>query len=277
MEAGVVRILPGYMDATGMRMVRGRSLNWNDFTHRTEAAVISESGAASLFPGEDPIGRELHTTDRRLLNVVGVAADAHRGFEFDSRIPPVYAIDHGSGQSLTVVARMRSRGPGTATDIHRQIARMAPGAPATIRWWSDSINSLPAYRTPRFQTILLGAFAGLAIMLTAVGIFAVVSSLVGSIRREIGIRIAVGASPSSVIRLIVQHVMTAVVVATLAGAMLAQWLGTVAGAYIASLEARDAPALAASIAIVFFAALAASYVPARRVWRVDPIAVLRTE
>ncbi|HUE85789.1 MAG TPA: ABC transporter permease [Vicinamibacterales bacterium] len=276
-EAGVFHVLPGYFETLGLRLVRGRFLSWNDFSAGGDVAVLSESTARILFPDGDAIGGRLSTPEGRVVGVVGVVSDVHTGFHGDTR-PPVYMLDDGkSGASLALVARMRSREGGALVDIRREIGRLAPGAPVAARWWADSINSLNAYRNPRFQTLVLSSFAALALMLTALGTFAAVAALVAELTREIGIRIAIGASPRSVVRLIGWQVMSAVIAGSLVGLLATWWIWRVAEAKLHQVEAADPGALVLSFIVVLAAAGLAAYIPARRAGRINPITVLRAE
>lgn len=175
---------------------------------------------------------------------------------------------------MTLVARMRSRGPHALEDVRREIAALAPGSPVTSVSWSDSINALAAYRNPRFHTLVLGTFAMLALVLTAMGIFAAVAFAVATRTREMGVRLALGAPPRSLVRLVLRQAVTPVAVGILAGIVATQWLRHIAKTQLFEVDARDPVTLAAAVVTV---ALAAAYLPARHATRVDPIDILRAE
>ena len=144
-------------------------------------------------------------------------------------------------------------------------------------WWSDSIEGLAAYRNPRFQTLVLGTFGALSLVLTSLGIFAVVAFAVASRTREMGVRLALGAPPRSLVRLMVRQAVTPVAVGLFAGLAAVQWLRRIAEAQLFDVNARDPITLAAAAVTVAAAALIAAYFPARHATRVDPIGVLRAE
>jgi putative ABC transport system permease protein len=124
---------------------------------------------------------------------------------------------------------------------------------------------------------VLGTFATLALVLTAVGIFATVASAVATRTREMGVRLALGAPPASVVRLVVRDALIPVALGSAAGIASTHWLQRIAEAQLFGVRAADPAALAGAVAVVASAAVAASYVPARQATRVDPISVLRAE
>jgi putative ABC transport system permease protein len=144
-------------------------------------------------------------------------------------------------------------------------------------WWSDSIDSLAAYRNPRFQTLVLGAFALLALVLAVMGIFAAVTFVVATRTREMGVRLALGAPPRSLVRLVLRQAVTPVAIGILAGLAATQWLRRVAEAQLFELNTHDPLTLAAAAITVAAAAVVAAYLPARHATRVDPIDALRVE
>ena len=180
-------------------------------------------------------------------------------------------------RGMTIVARMSSRGPAALVNVRREIVRLARGTPVTSVWWTDVIDGLTVYRNPRFQSLLLGTFAALALVLTALGIFGVVAIAVAARTREMGVRLAIGAPPRSLIQLVVRQALTPVVFGVLVGLLATQWLRPILEAQLYEVNARDPVTLAAAAVTVVAAALLASYLPARRACRVDPIAVLRAE
>lgn len=147
----------------------------------------------------------------------------------------------------------------------------------TAAWWSDRIDALTPYRQPRFQALVLGGFAALALGLTALGIFAIVALLVASRTREMGVRIALGATPRALVRLVVRQALTPVVIGVVLGGIGVYWVRGFADAQLAGLDTRDPLTLAAAVLVVLAAALLAAWLPARHASRVDPAIVLRAE
>jgi predicted permease len=272
----VLYLLPGYLETIGMRLVRGRRLAWDDVPD-ANVAVVSESAARALFPNQDAMGAAFRTREGRQFTVVGVVSDVQRSLSRQLD-PPAYVIPPPNmTRGLTLVARMRSRGPRALEEMRREVGRLAPGTAVTGVWWSDSIDALTAYRNPRFQMLVLGTFAVLALGLTALGIFAVVAVAAAARMREMGVRLAIGAPPRSLIELMVRQVVPPMVLGMFIGLVATQWLRRIAEAQLYDVNARDPFTLAAAAITVSAAALLAAYLPARHASRVDPIVVLRTE
>jgi putative ABC transport system permease protein len=275
--AGIVYVLPGYFETLGIALVRGRLPAWEDVRSGTDVAVVAESAARALFPDRDALGGTFRSRQGRHFTVVGVVADV-QGSLSRTMDPPAYVIPTDDmTRGLTLVARMRSRQPGTLAEIRREIGALAPDSPVTGVWWSDSIDALTAYRNPRFQTLVLGTFAALALGLTALGIFAIVGFLVAARTREMGVRLALGASPRSLVRSMMRQALTPVAAGILIGVMATHWLRRIAETQLFQIDAHEPLTLAAAAMTVAAAALVAAYLPARHASRVDPIVVLRAE
>jgi putative ABC transport system permease protein len=273
----VLYVLPGYFETIGIPLLRGRLLTREDMGGGVDVAVVAESAARALFPDQGAVGATFRSRQGRQFTIVGVVGDVQRSLSRQMP-PPAYVFPPpDTTRGMTIVARMRSRGPRALADVRREIAALAPGSPVTDVWWSDSIEALAAYRNPRFQTLVLGTFALLAVVLTVMGIFAAVAFVVATRTREMGVRLALGASPRSLVWLVVRQAVTPVAVGIFAGLAAAQWLRRIAEAQLFEVNARDPVTLAGAAMTVSAAALVAAYLPARQATRVDPIEVLRAE
>jgi putative ABC transport system permease protein len=272
----VVYALPGYLETIGMPLLEGRRLAWEDVAGGS-AAVLSESAAHALFPDGNALDAVFRTVQGRQFTVVGIVDNVLWSLSRPMP-PPAYVIPPSNmSRTLTLVARMRTRGPHNLDDMRRDIGRLVPRTAVTGVWWSDSIDALTAYRNPRFQTLVLGTFAVLALGLSALGIFAVVAYAVAGRMREMGVRLAIGAPPRSLVHLMIRHIVPALLVGVAIGLVATQWLRQIAEAQLYELNARDPVTLVGSSLTVAIAALVAAYLPARRASRVDPVVVLRTE
>jgi putative ABC transport system permease protein len=271
----ILYVLPGYFETLGVRLVRGRLLTGKDI--RSDLVVLSESAADTLFPDQDPIGAVVRGKQGRQLTVVGVVGDVQRSLSLELS-PPAYVIPpEDMTRGMTIVARMRRRGPDTLEAVRREIVALAPETPVTAVWWSDSIDRLPPYRNSRFQTLVLGTFAGLALALTALGVFSSMALTVAARTREMGVRLALGATPVSLVNLVVRQAATPVVAGIILGLIAAHWLRRIAEAHLFKVDVRDPFMMAAAAITVAAAAFVAAYWPARHASRVDPIVVLRAE
>jgi predicted permease len=270
-----IYVLPGYFETLGIAVVRGRALSAGD-VGSGGAAVLSVSAAKALFPTRDALGSTFKTNKGRQFVVVGIVSDVARSLT-RPLAPPAYVIPPATMTTgLTLVARTRTRSAGALVDARRAIGALVTTA-VTAVWWSDTISASTPYRNPRFQALILTTFATLGIALTALGIFAVVSFVVAERAHEMGVRLAIGASPGSIVRLVVRQALVPVGVGLCVGLMATQWLKPIAEAQMYAVDVRDPrPLLAAAVAVLSAAAFAAC-IPARRAGRTDPAAVLRAE
>lgn len=277
----VIHVLPGYFETLGIPLVRGRLLTRDD-VRRGDVAVVSESAARALFPDGNVLGATLRSLDipsrdERQLTVVGIVGDVQRSVSRQLALPAYALPPHDTNRGMTIVARVRARGPHTLDDIRRETAVLTPGAPVTGEWWSAAIADQAGYRHPRFQTLVLTTFAVLGLTLTALGVFGAVAFLVATRTREMGVRLALGAQPRSLLRLVVWQALAPVAAGILAGWVATLLLRHIAEAQLIDVNARDSLMLVASVITVALAALVAAYLPARHVTRVDPMGVLRAE
>jgi predicted permease len=275
--AGIVHALPGYFEAVGIELRRGRFFTWDDARADPNVAVVSESGARALFQDRDPLGAVFTNGRGRDFRVIGVVGDVMQSLgDARSNGPRVYAMPGPQSSPLNVMARMRERREASVAAIKTELRAMSPRAP-DVEWWDDQISLNSAYRDPRFQAIILGGLAVLALGLTALGIFSVVAYLVAARTREMGVRLAIGASPESLVVLIIRQVFLPITIGLAAGVLLIWWGRGLAEAQLFRVETKDPMTLAAAGATVLFAALLAAYLPARRATRISPTEVLRAE
>jgi putative ABC transport system permease protein len=274
-SVGLFHVLPGYFETLRIPLRRGRLLDARDASSRAGVAVVSEGAAQILFPDRDPLGASISNGRGRTFVVIGVVGAVRTRFGDDTQ--PIYVLPGEGARVMSVFVRMRARSDAALTDVKRELSALAPATPIGGRWWSDEIAANTAYRIPRFQTLVLGSFAGLALVLTATGILGVVSFLIAVRTREMGIRIAVGATPASLVGLMLRQTLIPIAIGLVAGLMATRWAARFAEAQLSNVNVHDpATLVAASLAVLLTASLAA-YLPARRAGRVDPIAVLRVE
>lgn len=270
-------VSPGYFETMGIPVVQGRPFNSRDSSGAAQVAVINETLARRLWPGESAIGQRLRYEQDEPREVIGIARDV-RGYAVDTRPEPQVYIPHS--QTWLVPRRLvvRTNGePGTFAAAVRQELH-AVDARAGV----ENIQPLTAHvaasiAQPRFQTFLLGIFGGTGLLLGAVGIGGVVAYAVARRRREIGIRIALGASGRDVVRTVMGASLVAVGIGLAAGLAAAVTLGRLARAFLYEIEPHDPLTLTAVVIAVGATALAAAWLPARRAQRVDPLAALRAE
>jgi ABC-type antimicrobial peptide transport system permease subunit len=276
LQAGLVYALPGYFDTLSIPVLRGRTWSADDVKNDPDGAVVSLTAARALFGERDPIGATFTNGRDRTFHVIGVVADV-RNF-IDREFPPQAYILPPAGRGLfNIVVKTRERTAATLASIKADMRRTFPAGLTTVTWWDADIAATEAYRNPRFQTIVLGGLATLALGLTGLGIFSVVAYLVAARRREMGVRLAIGASPSALVALVIRESLVPVAMGLGFGVLLINWGRGLAEAQLFDIETTDPMAFGAAAMTVFAAAAAAAFVPARRAPKIKTTVVLTAE
>jgi hypothetical protein len=271
----VVRTLPGYFEAAGIRLLQGRLFEWQD-SAVSSLAIASESAAALLFPGRDPLGQQMKSAKGGLFTVIGIVNDV-RMTPARPHDPLVYAIvDPSFNGRLALIARLRGRSPQAPQEIRQYVGSMLREMPVTTSWWSAAITSLAEYRTPRFQTIVLGTLATLATTLAALGLFGVVSYSTKQRMHEIAIRVALGAMPESVTRRLALRMAGPVIIGLLAGLVGTWLLGRVLTAYLVGFRGWEWQVLTGAATLIAATAWLSTHLPARKASRLPAMKVLRS-
>ena len=266
---------PGYFEALGIPLLRGRAFNALDVGDAPTVAVINEAAADLLFPGVDPLGRRVTVVDEP-LEVVGIVADTRNlGVDADP-FPEVFA---SLGQvtlanQLFVLVRTAVEPASLLPAIRSEIREMDPDQPVyAIRTADVALAQATAPR--RIAANVLMVFAGFALILAAVGIFSVVSFSVADRTREIGLRVALGAAGGEVRWLMVRQALVPVVVGALFGLVGAVAVGRAIEGFLFGVSGTDALTLSGVVAVMLAAAVLASWLPARRASGLDPVRALR--
>jgi ABC-type lipoprotein release transport system permease subunit len=271
----------GYFQAMSIPLLRGRLFDQNDRPESPPVAVINKALADKYWPNEDPVGRRIQfgnmDGDLRLITVVGVVGDVReRGL--DSNITPVvYAntIQRPQPGNISVVARAGGD-PGSIISAMREVAReLNPELPASFRTLEQIFSSALDQR--RFSLVIFGVFAGVALLLALMGVYGVMSYSVTQRTHEMGIRLALGAQPGDLLRLIVFQGLVLVLVGIGIGLVAAFALTRMMSGLLYGVSATDTVTFVAIPLVLALAALAASYIPARRATRVSPMEALRYE
>ena len=287
--AGWRYITPGYFAAMGIPIVRGRAFTEQERDSTDLPMIVSRDLARRLFADSDALGRHvLQTTDGAWHTVVGVAGDVlnngldHQpGPEFyllRKHIPDATYNNEAPGtgwRAATVIVRSPLETQAIAKMIRAAVSELDPAVPVSVETLEERAGTLTV--APRFDALLLGGFAGVGLLLAAIGIYGVIAFLVSQRTREIGVRMALGASPTAVTRMFLRHAAgwtMAGILAGLAGSVVAARL--LAG-MLFQVDAHDPWGLAAGSITLFAVALAAAWLPARRAARIDPIRTLRDE
>jgi putative ABC transport system permease protein len=269
-------VSPEYFDALGIAMVKGRSFDSGDGAGSAQVAVINETLARRFFAGQDPLGRRV-TVMKHTSEIVGIVGDI-QPYRPDRATPPeiYWPIRQYPRLAAYLVMRVAPGVQGLERMVRARVAAVDPGVQLTpvVSFDERFSRTLVA---PRFNMLILGVFALVAIALAAVGVFGVIAYSIASRTREIGVRVALGATPQRIVADVVRRGMTlagAGMVIGLAGAVA---LGRLFETLLYGLAPTDW--LTLSITVLGFAAVAfgASYLPARRAAAIDPLTALRCD
>jgi predicted permease len=272
----------GYFRTLGIPLLRGRLFEERDTPESPHVAVISESLAKKRWPGEDPIGKLINfagmDADFRPYTIVGIVGDV-RDYGLDREPNPTFYGNArqrlGATRRFTYVLHGDFAAATAIASARTALRELDPEIPPRFRTIEEIISSNVAER--RFNLLLLGVFGGAAFLLAVAGIYGVIAYLVAQQTRDIGIRVALGALQGDVVRMVVGRGVRFAVVGLATGILAAFWLTRLIGGLLFDVSATD-PATFAAIALLLLGVTAlASWVPARRAARVDPIVALRSE
>ena len=272
-EAGVHIVTPGYFDALGIVMRHGRSFTTQD---SAPAGVINAVLAEQFFPDGNVLERSLNLGDNP-VRIVGVVESVHHlGIQNPAESAIYLPHWYFPRTTMNFYVRMANPSAAAADAIRQAVWSVNPRQPiAEFSVMGELVETDLA--RPRFMTILMVTFAALAVALTALGIYGVVSYRVGQRTSELGIRLALGASRASLLRLVVAQSMALCGLGVVAGLIGAIWLSRFLSSLLYGVSATDLPVFGIATAIVVAISLVASLVPAQRATRVDPISALRCD
>jgi putative ABC transport system permease protein len=280
--ANIRVVTPGYFRAIGMKLLKGRLLAQSDGADAPKTAVVNETMARTYWPGMEPVGRRFKRgplqSNTPLWTVVGLVSDMRQGGMDVPVRPEAYfpfeQADFFWPDSLAV--RTAGDPLGVANEVRQQVWQVDKNQPvANVQTMSDLVESSVAQ--PRMNTLLLGAFAAIALLLAGLGIYAVLSFAVTQRTREIGVRIALGAQFGDVLNMVLASGARLFVAGAAIGLVVAFSLSRLMSHLLFEVSPGDLVSYAS--VVVLFAAIAflACFVPARRAAKVDPMVALRYE
>jgi len=281
-ETPVDSVTPSFFQTMGIALLAGREFTEQDGLESQPVAVINDTFAKRFWPGEDPIGRRFKFGDSGSnapwMTIVGVVGDMRRtGLDVDVRCETFlpYTQRRFIG-FLSLVVRAKSDPRTIATAVRDQVWSIDPGQPVShIRTMDQLLDGMMAQR--RLNMVLFALFGGVALVLSAVGVYGVISYSVTQRTHEIGIRMALGAGRADVLKLIVMNGMTLVFIGVAIGLIAAVALTRLMTTLLFGVSATDPATFAAISGILSVVALAACFVPALRAIKVDPMVALRYE
>jgi putative ABC transport system permease protein len=269
---------PNYFTTIGSPIVRGRGFTEEERRATAAVVVVSESLAQSLWPGEDPLGKNILRVMRTPAQVVGVARDVKNLFGeihplLYSPIPP-----RRERESLgTVLVRTSGAARETLPMVMAMARTVDPNLSLTIETMADHFAETPRMNNARTASALASGLGALALILAAVGLYGVMAYSVAQRTREIGVRMALGASRSNILRLAIGHGMRLVVCGIVIGAAMSMATARVMKSLLFGLSPSDPLTYGAMALLLAIVALLACWIPARRATKVDPMITLRSE
>jgi len=264
------------------KLLRGRYFTDAEDGSKPKVVLINQALARKYFPGEDPIGKTMGDTSlspKSLTEIVGIVENVKDG-SLDSEIWPAvyYPFNQNSDTFFSLVARTSQNEKSLLTSLVAGVHEVDPGIGTTdIATMTDRINESPSAYIHRSSAWLVGGFAALALLLGVVGLYGVIAYSVSQRTREIGVRMALGAQRSSVYQLILKEAGWLTGVGIGAGLVCAVGFATLIRGLLFGVRSWDLSTLAGVAAVLGVSALLASYIPARRAARVDPMVALRYE
>ncbi|HMD36238.1 MAG TPA: FtsX-like permease family protein, partial [Vicinamibacterales bacterium] len=282
-----------YLETIGIRPVRGRDFIVGDGGPGREAAIVNQRFVTTYFPSTDPIGQRIRIADLqsaagrapRSFSIVGVIPSvpgAAIGTALRAPDPVVYlplSAEPGAGRFLAVIGRVQGSQPAMAAAIsalREDLRVLDPDVPLYAMQSLDAVVERGQF-SQRFAVNLFGLLALIAVVLSAVGVFALTAQAVAQRTREIGVRMALGAQPSQVVWLFLRRTCVQLAIGLLIGLVGALWVGRLIEGFLVGTGPRDPITLAAIALFLALVSIVSSALPTRRATRIDPVEALRYE
>ena len=271
---------PGYFSTMGIPLLQGRDFGSNDSYDRPFVAIISESLARQSFSGKDPVGHTIlcGLDSPKWMTIVGVVADVRQDSPASSPGPTLYMplLQHPFyANEVQVVLRSEVSPTSLIDQVRGKMRALNPEVATTFTTMEAMISDSIA--TPRLRMILVGLFAGLALLLAVAGMYGLMSYVTTQRIPEFGVRMALGASPSNVMALVLRRAAQMTILGVVVGLALAFSAARLMNTMLFGLRATDAITYATVLLAVMPIVVLAALIPARRASRVDPIVALRNE
>jgi predicted permease len=276
-QGAIVRIItPGYLEAMGIHLIKGRDISWQELFNKQPVVIINETGARRHWPGEDPVGREARGFGKDPGRIIGVVGDVRISGLESSPDSEIYLPSFYGPEGAQLVVRSKLPPETLTATIMPVLRRLNPAQPNnSFRPLQSLVDHSVSPR--RFFVTFVSVFAGFGLALAALGIFGVISYSVTRRTHEIGIRMALGASASQVrwevIGKTLRLALIGTVLGTIVSLVMARWIASL----LYRTEPTDPMAFAVTVAVLAAVALSAGYLPSLRASRVEPVMALRHE
>ncbi len=271
-------VTPGYFSTMGIPLKQGRWFAEDDVEQAPKVAVINDVAAKRYFDKSNPVGAQvfIQSQGEQPYTIVGVVGSSRQFNITEAPEPEIFTNYHQSTMSyMYVLVRTRNDPTTLIPTIKRAVAEIDPEQPVGHRTLQQQISNVVS--EPRFYTLLIGLFALLALLLAMVGVYGVMSYVVSQRTQEIGVRMALGARRNNVLGLFLARSFKVVAIGICAGLALALALGRVMANLLYNVRPIDAITFSAAALLLCLAAFLASYLPARRATKVNPLVALRHE
>jgi putative ABC transport system permease protein len=278
----------GYFQTLGLKVLRGRPLSEVEVNDARKVAVVNQTLVKRFFGQEDPLGQRVKINmletfpqgrvENPVFEIIGVVSDAKNQGIQEPIMPEIfvpYTITGGFERGILV--RTAQEPLAMLNAVRREIWAVDRNVALTLTGSLNDYLKQFSYSGPRFSLILLGVFAGVGLLLVAIGVFSVISYTVSRQTHEIGIRTALGAGRVDVLRMVLRMGLRLIVIGMVIGVAASLGVGRLLATELWGVSPHDPVTLAAVGAVVALAGVAASYFPARRATRVDPMIALRYE
>jgi putative ABC transport system permease protein len=274
--AWVRLVSAGFLRTMGMPLEAGRFIEPTDRDGVERVAVVNRALASRYWPDEQPLGRRIFLGTNP-VTIVGIVGDVHhRSLQEEPRGQMYLPYEQYTGRRMTVVLKSAGNPTALVPLLREAVAALDPNLPLSRIATMDALMA-ESLALPRMITLLMGAFAAAALLLAAIGIYGLMAYTVTLRTREFGVRMALGAGSRDVLGLVLGQAVRVAVVGIVVGAVASYGAARLIATLLFGVTASDIPTFGATALLLGFIALLASYVPARRAIRVDPVAALRSE
>jgi putative ABC transport system permease protein len=281
LEANIRTVSDDYFRTLGVPLISGRMFDARDDANGQQVVIIGKTMADRMFAGRDPLNRRLKYAgvEAPPISIVGVVADVKiTGLDQETKPVIYYPFRQNSSTFANLVVRTSADPNALAGSIRNEIRSLEPAvAIFNVQAMPELIANSPAAFMRRFPATLIGVFAGLALLLSSIGIYGVVSYSVSQQTHYIGVRMALGARASDILKLILKEGLVIALGGIAIGSVGAFVLMRILQSLLFEVRANDASTYAVVAVVLFFIALLACYLPARRATKVDPLVALRYE
>ncbi len=276
-------VTPGYFSALRIPLVQGRAFQEDDRNSNDHLIIVSQSLAELMFPGRNPIGQRLQPgLEGPWYVIVGVAQNVKNAGLSGEDAPEYYRLRRNRvedwadwSRGCTIILRT-SASPGATTEwLRSEVAALDPTVPVEIATMQQHVNELAD--RPRFESALFGLFALVGVLLAAIGIYGVISFMVMQRTQEIGVRMALGATRGDVLKLVTASGVRLVGIGGIAGLLASLLISRALASLLFGVSPNDPLTFVAVALLLLVVALLATWIPARRATRIDPLEALRYE